>query len=83
MPDQLNLTAAICTMGCKVNTYESARMAESLQNAGWKMVDFHEKADVYIINTCTVTQIAARKSRQMIHRARTLNPNALVIAAGC
>ena len=70
-------------MGCKVNTYESARMAEALKAAGWVMVDFREKADVYIINTCTVTQIAARKSRQMIHRARTLSPDALVIAAGC
>ncbi|MBO4889055.1 MAG: tRNA (N(6)-L-threonylcarbamoyladenosine(37)-C(2))-methylthiotransferase MtaB [Firmicutes bacterium] len=83
MPDQLKRTAAICTMGCKVNTYESARMAEELTAAGWIMVDFREKADVYIINTCTVTQIAARKSRQMIHRARALSPDALVIAAGC
>ena len=83
MPDHLNLTAAICTMGCKVNTYESAKMAEALQKAGWTIVDFRDRADVYIINTCTVTQIAARKSRQMIHRARMLNPDALVIAAGC
>ena len=83
MSGQPNLTAAICTLGCKVNTYESEKMAKQLQDAGWKIVDFREKADVYIVNTCTVTQIAARKSRQMIHRARALSPQALVIAAGC
>lgn len=76
-------TAAVCTMGCKVNTYESQGMIELLENDGYTVVDFSEKADVYLINTCTVTQIAARKSRQMIHRARALNPEAIVIAAGC
>lgn len=76
-------TAAVCTMGCKVNTYESQGMIELLENDGYTVVDFSEKADVYLINTCTVTQIAARKSRQMIHRAKALNPEAIVIAAGC
>ena len=75
--------AAICTMGCKVNTYESQGMTELLEKAGYEIVPFSEPADVYIINTCTVTQIAARKSRQMIHRARHLSPEAVVIAAGC
>lgn len=75
--------AAICTMGCKVNTYESQGMAELLEKAGYEIVPFSESADVYVINTCTVTQIAARKSRQMIHRARHLSPEAVVIAAGC
>ncbi len=70
-------------MGCKVNSYESQAMKELLEEAGYAIVPFDEKADVYLINTCTVTQIAARKSRQMIHRARSLNPEALVIAAGC
>jgi len=58
-------------------------MTELLEQAGYQIVEFHEKADVYLINTCTVTQIAARKSRQMIHRARKMNEEALVIAAGC
>ncbi|MCF0135815.1 MAG: tRNA (N(6)-L-threonylcarbamoyladenosine(37)-C(2))-methylthiotransferase MtaB [Lachnospiraceae bacterium] len=76
-------TAAVCTMGCKVNSYESQGMIELLERDGYTLVDFSEPADVYLINTCTVTQIAARKSRQMIHRARNLNPEALVVAAGC
>ena len=76
-------TAALCTMGCKVNSYESQGMKELLENAGYTIVPFDTKADLYLINTCTVTQIAARKSRQMIHRARSLNQDALVIAAGC
>lgn len=76
-------TVAVCNMGCKVNSYESQGMIELLEQAGYQIVEFNEKADVYLINTCTVTQIAARKSRQMIHRARKLNENALVIAAGC
>jgi len=77
------LRAAILTLGCKVNHYESQAMAELLENAGYQMVPFTEMADVYIVNTCTVTEVAAKKSRQMIHRARTLNPEACVVAAGC
>jgi threonylcarbamoyladenosine tRNA methylthiotransferase MtaB len=80
---QSKKTVAVCNMGCKVNSYESQGMTEILEQAGYRIVEFSEKADVYLINTCTVTQIAARKSRQMIHRARKMNPNALVIAAGC
>ena len=83
MDYQKNKTVAVCNMGCKVNSYEAQGMTELFQQAGYQIVEFSEKADVYLINTCTVTQIAARKSRQMIHRARKLNPQALVIAAGC
>ena len=83
MSYQIKKTVAVCNMGCKVNSYESQGMIELLEQAGYKIVGFNEKADVYLINTCTVTQIAARKSRQMIHRARKMNQNALVIAAGC
>ena len=82
MDDQKKKTVAVCNMGCKVNSYEAQGMTEIFQQAGYQIVEFSEKADVYLINTCTVTQIAARKSRQMIHRARKMNPFALVIAAG-
>lgn len=77
------LSFAIHTLGCKVNTYESDAMAESLKKAGFTEHAFTEKADVYIINTCTVTNIADRKSRQMLRRARKLSPDALIVAAGC
>lgn len=83
MDYQKKKTVAVCNMGCKVNSYEAQGMIELFQQAGYQIVEFSKKADVYLINTCTVTQIAARKSRQMIHRARKLNPAALVIAAGC
>lgn len=83
MDYQKRKTVAVCNMGCKVNSYEAQGMIELFQQAGYQIVEFSKKADVYLINTCTVTQIAARKSRQMIHRARKLNPAALVIAAGC
>lgn len=83
MKKQKDMMAAVCNMGCKVNSYEAQGMTELLEKAGYQIVDFHEKADIYLINTCTVTQIAAKKSRQMIHRARKLNPDALIIAAGC
>lgn len=74
---------AIHTLGCKVNTYESDAMAESLRRSGYTEHGFDESADIYIINTCTVTNIADRKSRQMLRRARKLNPDALIVAAGC
>ena len=75
--------AAFHTLGCKVNAYETEAMQEMLEQAGYEIVPFKEGADVYIINTCTVTNIADRKSRQMLHRARKLNPDAVVVAAGC
>lgn len=75
--------AALHNLGCKVNGYETAAMREMLAAAGYEIVPFAEGADIYIINTCTVTNIADRKSRQMLHRARKMNPDAVVVAAGC
>ena len=75
--------AAFMTLGCKVNQYETDAMEELLAGAGYEIVDFREEADVYIVNTCSVTNMADRKSRQMINRARKMNPDALVAAAGC
>ena len=75
--------AALHNLGCKVNAYETEAMQEMLEKAGYEIVPFREGADVYIINTCTVTNIADRKSRQMLHRARKMNPDAVVVAAGC
>ncbi|MDO4976450.1 MAG: tRNA (N(6)-L-threonylcarbamoyladenosine(37)-C(2))-methylthiotransferase MtaB [Eubacteriales bacterium] len=74
---------AFLTLGCKVNQYETDAMTELFEAAGYTTVDFKEEADVYVINTCSVTNMADRKSRQMIHRARKLNPDAVIVAAGC
>ena len=74
---------ALHNLGCKVNAYETEAMAELLKNRGYEIVPFGEEADIYIINTCTVTNIADRKSRQMLHRAKKMNPDAIVVAAGC
>lgn len=76
-------TAALHNLGCKVNSYETEAMQQLLEEAGYEIVSFHEKADVYIINTCSVTNIADRKSRQMLHRAKKQNPEAVVVAVGC
>lgn len=76
-------TAAFHTLGCKVNAYETEAMEQALLAAGYELRSFEEAADVYIINTCSVTNIADRKSRQMLHRAKSLNPGAVVVAAGC
>lgn len=75
--------AALHNLGCKVNSYETEAMQQLLEEDGYEIVPFEEEADVYIINTCTVTNIADRKSRQMLHRAKKRNPNAVVVAAGC
>ena len=75
--------AALHNLGCKVNAYETEAMQEMLEKAGYEIVPFKEGADIYIINTCTVTNVADRKSRQMLHRARKMNPDAIVVAAGC
>ncbi len=75
--------AALHNLGCKVNAYETEAMQELLVRNGYEIVPFQEKADIYIINTCTVTNMADRKSRQMLHRARKQNPEALVVACGC
>lgn len=75
--------AAFHTLGCKVNAYETEAMEELLQTAGYDIVPFTEQADVYVVNTCSVTNMAERKSRQMLHRAKKLNPEAVVVATGC
>ena len=75
--------AALHNLGCKVNAYETEAMQELLEQNGYEIVPFKEGADVYIINTCTVTNIADRKSRQMLHKARKMNPDAVVVATGC
>ena len=75
--------AALHNLGCKVNAYETEAMQELLEKNGYEIVPFHEEADVYIINTCSVTNMADRKSRQMLHKARKQNPDAVVVAAGC
>ncbi len=75
--------AAFHTLGCKVNAYETDAMEQLLSCHGYEIVPFEEKADVYVVNTCSVTNIADRKSRQMLHRAKKRNPDAVVVAAGC
>ena len=76
-------TAALHNLGCKVNAYETEAMQQILEDAGYQIVDFGDKADVYVINTCSVTNVADKKSRQMLHRAKAKNPEAVVVAAGC
>ena len=74
---------ALHNLGCKVNSYEIETMQQMLQEKGYNIVPFDEQADIYIVNTCTVTNIADRKSRQMLHRAKQRNPQAVVVAVGC
>jgi threonylcarbamoyladenosine tRNA methylthiotransferase MtaB len=74
---------ALFTLGCRVNSYETEAMAESFMKKGFTVVDFDEFADVYVINTCTVTNMGDKKSRQMIRKTKKINPNAVVVAAGC
>lgn len=74
---------ALHNLGCKVNAYETEAMQQLLEQAGYEIVPFDVGADIYIINTCTVTNIADRKSRQMLHKAKKMNPDAIVVAAGC
>lgn len=76
-------TASFYTLGCKVNQYETEAMSEIFSKNGYKIADFNEVCDVYVINTCTVTSIGDRKSRQMIRRAKHLNPNSIVAVVGC
>ena len=75
--------AAFHNLGCKVNAYETEAMEQMLEAEGYEIVPFAPGADVYVINTCSVTNIADRKSRQMHHRAKKMNPEAVVVAAGC
>ena len=74
---------ALHNLGCKVNSYEIDVMQQMLQKKGYEIVDFEQKADIYIVNTCSVTSIADRKSRQMLHKAKKNNPESVVIAVGC
>ena len=74
---------ALHNLGCKVNAYEVEAMQQLLEQAGYEIVPFEPGADVYVINTCTVTNIADRKSRQMLHKAKKMNPDAVVVATGC
>ena len=75
--------AALHNLGCKVNAYETEAMQHLLEKAGYEIVPFTQKADVYVINTCSVTNMADRKSRQMLHKAKKNNPDSIVVAAGC
>ena len=77
------VTFAVSTLGCKVNAYESEGYVQGLLECGYEEVSFKEIADVYIINTCAVTNTASAKSRQRIHQAKALNPNALIVVVGC
>ncbi len=76
-------TVAFYTLGCKVNQYETNKMIDLFKNAEYQIVDFEEKADIYVVNTCTVTNMSDRKSRQILHRAKEINPNAIVCVVGC
>ena len=76
-------SVALHNLGCKVNSYETEVMRQMLIEKGYRIVPFEEVADIYIVNTCTVTNIADRKSRQMLHRAKQKNPDAVVVAVGC
>lgn len=74
---------AFCSLGCKVNQYETNAMAQKFINQGYEVVQFDEYADIYIVNTCTVTNVADRKSRQMLRRAKEINSNSILVACGC
>lgn len=77
------MKVGICSLGCKVNIYESELVTNILKNNNYKIVDFEDKADIYIINTCSVTNESDKKSRKMINRAKKNNPNAIIIVMGC
>ena len=79
----INKKVAFYTLGCKVNQYETNAMKQELIKEGYQIVEFEEIADIYIINTCTVTNISDRKSRQMLRRVKNINPNAILIVVGC
>ena len=74
---------AFMTLGCKVNYYETEKMIEKFNALGFEIVPFSEYADVYVVNTCTVTNVADRKSRKMLHRAKKNNPQSFIVAVGC
>ena len=77
------IKVAFCSLGCKVNQYETNAMMQECINNGYEIREFNEFADVYIVNTCTVTNMADRKSRQMLRKMKEINKNAIVVACGC
>ena len=79
----MKTTVAFCTLGCKVNQYETDAMRGSFEAEGYEVKEFSQEASVYVINTCTVTNMADRKSRQMMHRAKKKNPDGIIVAVGC
>ena len=83
LEERMKKKVALHNLGCKVNSYELEAMQQLLEQAGYEIVPFEPGADVYVINTCTVTNIADRKSRQMLHKAKKMNPDAVVVATGC
>ncbi|MCI9245808.1 MAG: tRNA (N(6)-L-threonylcarbamoyladenosine(37)-C(2))-methylthiotransferase MtaB [Clostridia bacterium] len=76
-------TVAFCTLGCKVNQYETNAMMQDFIEAGYEIVEFEERADIYVVNTCTVTNMADKKSRQMLRRVKEINPDSVLVAVGC
>ena len=76
-------TVAFVTLGCKVNQYETNAMIQQFKNKGYEILEHNQKADIYVINTCTVTNMSDRKSRQMIRRMKEQNKDAIVVACGC
>ena len=82
-PGAAGRKAAFHSLGCRVNIYETGVMETCMKDAGYEIVPFAPGADIYVINTCTVTNIADRKSRQMLHKAKEMNPRAVVAAVGC
>lgn len=83
MNKQKPKTVALHTLGCKVNQYDTEAITEIFKDAGYELVDFDDNADIYVINTCTVTGLSARKSRQAIRRAKNTNKDAIVVVTGC
>lgn len=83
LEERMKKKVALHNLGCKVNSYELEAMQQLLEQAGYEIVPFEPGADIYVINTCTVTNIADRKSRQMLHKAKKMNPDAVVVATGC
>ena len=74
---------AFYTLGCKVNQYETNAMMQKFEESGYEITDFESYADIYVINTCTVTNMSDRKSRQMLRKAKDINKNSVVVAVGC
>ncbi len=78
-----NKKVASFTLGCKVNQYDTEAVIETFKNKGYKIVNFEEIADIYIVNTCTVTRLSDKKCRQMLRRTKKNNPNSILVAMGC